>query len=199
MPCIVVCPLHRDWHRIWELLSQHAESLKLPEPPGPIILTGWWATNDHEKHEQWKSTLAWMDEHGFQLAPTLLSEVEWHVVDELSDDFWGKREADWKSTSSTRPDEGLVVAALAELKKDWQSVAGENLASITMPIKFTGQKRRRLLMSYEEGALPPWGSWVSLGGDTASFTGFRARVNACIAPLEVDHIDFEIAQKVRLS
>jgi hypothetical protein len=139
-----------------------------------------------------------MDQHGFRLAPTLLAEIEWHVVDELSHyAAMPEPKLPWKSEPSTRPDEGLVVAAMAELKKDWQSVAGENLASITTPIKFTGPKRRRLLMSYEEGTLPPWGSWVSLTGDTATFTGFRARVNACIAPLEVDHIDFEVAEKVR--
>ena len=29
------------------------------------------------------------------------------------------------------------------------------------------------------------------GGDRRSFTGLRAAINALIAPLEVDHVDFE--------
>lgn len=197
MAGIVVCPKPYPWSLICVQLSQRAKSLGLPEPPGPFIMAGWSLSNDFEKLARWTSTLEWMDQHGVQLDPTFLEDVEWHIVDEISDRTeWQEPTPPllpWRDTSCPRPDEALVVAALAELKKNWQSVAGEHLASITVPIKFTGLKRRRLLLSYMNGTLPPWGSWVSLAHDRSSFTGFRARVNACIAPLEVDHIDFEVA------
>jgi hypothetical protein len=54
---------------------------------------------------------------------------------------------------------------------------------------------RRLVVSVSQSApSPPWGDWNRLANNESrrAFTELRRKVNTAIAPLEIDHIDFEI-------
>ena len=98
----------------------------------------------------------------------------------------------WDFTEKPKPSEDIVQDALARLQQAWPKVAGPDLAKVTHPIKFTGAKRRRLLVHADKKMIPPWGDWDRLAGDTSrSFTKLRQSVNEVIAPLVVDHIDFD--------
>ena len=79
------------------------------------------------------------------------------------------------------------------LKSKWAEVVGPELAHITRPLAFTGEKARRLLVFADGSASPPWGGWTylsSIESERHTFTRFRTAVNDTIAPHEVDHIDF---------
>lgn len=82
---------------------------------------------------------------------------------------------------------------MATLLARWSEIAGERLAGITRPLAFTGEKGRRLLVSADGAAAPPWGGWSHLSEEESerrTFTNFRAAINMVIVPHEVDHVDF---------
>src|SRR5208337_1649632 len=83
------------------------------------------------------------------------------------------------------------------LLSHWSEIVGNELASITRPLVFTGRKARRLLVLADSAITPPWGGWSHLSiqeSERRTFTRFRAAINKAIAPHEVDHIDFIIKE-----
>ena len=99
----------------------------------------------------------------------------------------------WHSEPKERPSDEKVDLALRKLKAFWLQVAGTELAKNTEPMRFSGKKQRRLVVKANPDYQPPWGGWDSLwGGDRRSFAHLRQTVNYLIAPLEVDHIDFDV-------
>lgn len=95
---------------------------------------------------------------------------------------------------SRKPSDQEISAALASLKANWAKIANIDIASSTEPIKFTGTKKRRLVVKVKSENKFPWDKgailfrrWTDLKG----FSEFRKSVNEVIAPLEVDHIDFK--------
>jgi len=92
----------------------------------------------------------------------------------------------------SRPSEAEIDSALNSLTAHWEAIAGPELASHTKTLRFTGKKRRRLVVKVVASIEPPWGSWymLTLGLERRAFTLFRAAVNRSISPHSVDHIDF---------
>lgn len=99
----------------------------------------------------------------------------------------------WTYDKKLCPSRDELPAATQKLKDDWASILGFDLARITFPDKFTGRKRRRLLVSFCTSQPPPWGACRSLTvsiDERRAFTTFRNAVNESTSPLVVDHIDF---------
>jgi hypothetical protein len=100
----------------------------------------------------------------------------------------------WHSEPKERPSDEKIDLALRKLKAFWLQVAGTELAKNTEPMRFSGKKQRRLVVKANPDYQPPWGRWDSLSwGNRRSFTQLRQTVNYLIAPLVVDHIDFDVS------
>jgi hypothetical protein len=101
----------------------------------------------------------------------------------------------WHSEPKARPSDERIDLALRKLKAFWLQVAGAELAKNTEPMRFSGKKQRRLVVKANPVYQPPWGRWDSLSwGNRRTFTQLRRTVNYLIAPLEVDHIDFDVSK-----
>jgi hypothetical protein len=195
---IVICPKPDAWAELHRRLQEAAsrENPRIPPPPVPLILAGWTYSNDVEKQNRWQETLAWTDHHGLGALLNDIEDGSMHVVSKLSDDktgpLGGPMKLDWKF--DPKPDVDAVVKerTVEALKTNWNKVVGGELGAITSPIRLTGAKGRRLVVWVKADVAPPWGTWTTLADDEKrrSFTAFRAAVNAALAPLEVDHIDF---------
>jgi hypothetical protein len=88
---------------------------------------------------------------------------------------------------------------MTTLLSRWPEIVGKEISKITRPLAFTGAKARRLIVSADASATPPWGEWSCLSDNIAkrrTFTKFRAEINKAIVPHEVDHIDFTTREKV---
>lgn len=192
-----ICPNPRCWHEIHErLLALCAERKITRLPPKPLILNGWVATNDLEKAHRWAETVNWAEEHGLADLVTV-DPPDWYAVEEPSSypigSLGGPMYLPWRFDPVARPSEQSVRAAFDALLKNWIMIAGE-LSLFTKPLRFTGAKMRRLVVSVSQSAAsPPWGQWGRLANDESrrSFTELRRKVNATIAPLVIDHIDFQ--------
>jgi Rad3-related DNA helicase len=83
---------------------------------------------------------------------------------------------------------------LKYLKENWGLVVGEELSAITLPLKFTGRKGRRLVIEVLKSTYnPSWGGWHRRSEDKLKrfeFTVFRKSINKHISPHMVDHIEF---------
>jgi hypothetical protein len=100
----------------------------------------------------------------------------------------------WHSDPKECPSDEQIDLALRKLDAFWLQVAGAELAKNTKAMRFSGKKRRRLIVKANPDYQPPWGRWNSLSwGNRGAFTQFRRTVNYLIAPLEVDHIDFDVS------
>jgi hypothetical protein len=99
----------------------------------------------------------------------------------------------WNFDAKPMPDAGSVRTALAVLVKHWPTIVGAELGRMTKPLRFTGKKKRRLVVEAAAEQAPPWGGWdyLASGRERRAFTRLRSAINQAIAPLEVDHIDFE--------
>lgn len=183
-----ICPNPGRWHEIYERLLSASAERDLEKPPKALILNGWAATNDFEKAGRWAETVKWAERHGFADLVTVQPK-EWYTVEEPSSHPLGQ----WRSEPAAKPANDAANAALNKLSANWAMISPE-LAAFTKPSRFTGTKMRRLLVTVLQGApSPPWGRWDRLANDQSrrQFTELRKRVNLLIAPLEIDHIDFE--------
>ena len=100
----------------------------------------------------------------------------------------------------TPPDPAIVAIGLEILKDRWPQIAGPELAAMTRPLGFTGRRKRKLLVWADTKTTPPWGSWTKLSirlPERRKFTIFRNAVNAAIAPMQVDHIEFKTTVPAR--
>jgi hypothetical protein len=198
-----VCPLPSLWNEVYQRL--HSAWLKDGSngspPPVPLILSGWAFSNDLEKKKRWESTVKWASERDFEDLIPEIEESQSHMVTKLSTYEVGpeagptylKRDSPPKTTPSAEEAE----SALHLLITNWKEIAGLELASHTKPLKFTGKRRRRLLVLADPKYIPPWGSWSELkpGHGRRSFTRLRKRVNEIINPLMVDHVDFMLSSE----
>ena len=100
-----------------------------------------------------------------------------------------------RGAAKATPDPVMVTRSIENLKANWTGIVGAELAAMTRPLRFTGPKSRRLVVAADASAKPPWGSWSVLSTylpERRSFTAFRTAINAAIAPLRVDHVEFQV-------
>lgn len=193
-----VCPKPQAWHRAYSDLVAAWESAGQPgpPPPRPLILAGWAFSNDVDKHERWRETLAWAAGARLDHLIPALAEEERHIVPVMSDYHVGPSGGPmflpWNSNARERPGAAVADAALRRPKEQWGEVAGPVLASHAQPLRLTGRKLRRLVVEVDRAQQAPWGAWdrLAAGATRRAFTRLRSAVNGVLRPLEVDHIDF---------
>jgi hypothetical protein len=193
---IFVCPMPYKWNHIYELLREAADTAGLIDdpPPTPLILAGWTFSTDSDKQRRWHETVEWASVHRFQTLILPLREADQYRVVELGGGCVIGL-GDQYEQAKVRPREVDTLAALDYLSANWQSIVGVEFSRMTRPLRFTGRKRRRLIVVADSHYTPPWGSWHALpssSGNRSEFTRLRCSINQAIAPLEVDHIDFRI-------
>jgi len=195
-----ICPQPGKWHEIYEMLKtawQKAGAIG-SKPPVPLILAGWNYSNDVEKKIRWEDMLDWAKEQNFlHLIPELSAE-ESYFVDEPSNyqisPMGSPMFLDWNFTQRNTPTEQEVNQAIKILKEKWSEIVGKDLGAITVPLRITGKRKRRLLVFANHDSEPSWGTWFELANDNRrrAFTYFRRAINDTISPLHVDHIEFEV-------
>lgn len=185
-----ICP--RDWHRIHARLTTRWQSdgaVGSP-PPVPLILAAAAFVGARERQRVWLETLEWAERRGWSNAIPALPDVDYLHVDI---DYERKAPLPTRnSVAKVRIAHEQESHAFYLLRAAWPNMVGHRLAELTDPVKFTGTKRRRLLVHVRNSAvLPPWGTWTSLDrSKAAAFTRLRALINRVIYPHEVDHIEF---------
>ena len=198
-----ICPLPSLWNEIYEhLYSAWQDSgSKGSPPPIPLILNGWVYSNDGEKKDRWKSTLEWAHENGLKsLIPDIETKQSYMVSNlttHATSPMGGPMFLEWNYSPKITPSEEEVNSALQLLSSKWQDIVGNELALHTKPIKFTGKKRRRLLVHADPNFHPSWGTWdkLLLNEKRHSFTQFRKAINDHINPLMVDHVEFVLSDE----
>lgn len=195
---IMVCPLANIWHEIYQRLHKKwvEDGANGEKPPVPLILGGWWYSNDLQKKERWAETIAWADRNGYSsIIPEIRSEDFYWV--NLSDfevePVGGPTYQRCSCETQQRFSKNELGAILKTLQQKWnEELSDRILANATFPTEFTGKRGRRLLVKVIHPVTPPWGWWDALarGPKRRSFTVFRRQINQIIAPHEVDHIDF---------
>lgn len=187
------------WHKIYQRLLRHAERQPCtpPKPPVPLVLAGWNFSNDVEKVQRWQQMQRWAIYNGCAELVEGISDSDYYWVDELTTydvgPMGGPMYRPWDYDAKERPTSEALTRHLEALKARWAEIAGVELAAITAPVEFSGDKARCLVCSADSGMTPPWGSWVKLSTDEAkrrTFTKFRTAINEAIAPHEVDHVVF---------
>jgi hypothetical protein len=195
-------PLPETWVNIHRQLE--AQRLKIitvsVKVPVPLILNGAAFSKASAIRERWRETLDWAERYG--CLDELLKEYVApppgrDIADELagvSDDGkgWWPDMTYWNREPQSKHTMDEFEAALDRLRAAWGEVAGDVIAGATRPGSITGSKRRRLLVIVTQPITPPWGTWESATHNPVAFRQLRHAVNAVIAPLEVDHIDFEL-------
>jgi hypothetical protein len=186
-----ICPLPQTWNEIYQALLRACESsgAKVAHPPVPLILNGWVFSSDWEKKLRWDETIKWAKENGLtHLIPVLTEEDKYQVeaYGAYRGPIYGEQFFKPKPSHSSTE----TKSALQYLQANWVAIVGEDLAQATLPQRFSGHKKRRLIVSITNPDYrPPWGSWYSLSGDRRAFTRFRKAINDAIHPMEVDQID----------
>jgi hypothetical protein len=191
---IFVSPQPVVWHHIYQRLKSHWENQMKEGTPPPmvLVLSGWTMSSDFEKQDRWKMTLRWAEQNNcLHLVPDL-KEVEKYYVDEHSSytPFYHEMKHHPEAYKPTREE---IQHALEELANKWMELLDKEFSMKTKPVSFSGDKYRSLLVSYQSGYLPPWGSWTNhlANGKPSRFTELRSKVNELIKPLAVDHIMFK--------
>lgn len=195
-----ICPNPSKWHEIYELLKAtwKKDGSVGTKPPVPLILSGWNFSNDIEKKNRWEDTLNWAEKHNYLNLIEKLSDEDCYFVDEPSNyeisPLGSPMFLSWNFTKRNTPTEQEIAQALDTLKQKWSEIVGSELGEITFPLRFTGNRKRRLLVSAKSDYEPDWGTWFELFSDERrrAFTYFRRAINKAISPLHVDHIDFEV-------
>ena len=192
-----VCPMPDPWNLVYQtlLVAWQADPKGKNGPPIPLILGGWNFSGDYDKKYRWEATIRWAEEIGLKdLIPVFTPEQVYSVYEmqHYDDDY----KLDWNYDPRRKPDSMEVQTTLEILRANWVSIAGPELGQRTSPIRFTGEKSRRLLVNADPNWNPPWGTWMEIfpGRHGKEFTQLRSSVNKAISPMEVDHIDFDIAE-----
>lgn len=205
-------PYPRDWARLFEILTaaRDARGLKIPDPPRPLILAGAAFSRASEIRQAWIGLVRWAEEHGLQpllhanlpTAP-VPERVDAHTVRDVADRLagisedghgWWPEYGKQDHPERVKPTKILVAETLSRLRMDWRTVVGPELAQHTRPLKFTGRRMRRLVVSADPAFGPPWGDWNSASRNPGAFRLVRKSVNRFIAPMEVDDICFSTAK-----
>jgi hypothetical protein len=196
-----ICPKPMLWHEAFERVINYAQSHSCtpPSPPKPLILGGWAYSNDIEKLQRWQETVAWSAKNECAELVSGIPDHDFYFVEEPTSyavgPFGGPMYRPWDFETKARPPSEHIAAYMDTLRSRWSEIVGVELAGITRPLAFTGEKARRLLVLADGTVTPPWGGWLHLSEEESArrtFTRFRTDVNNAIAPHEVDHIDFAI-------
>lgn len=194
-----ICPNPMPWHETFERLTKYAQSHPCipPSPPKPLILAGWAFSNDIQKMQRWEETIAWAVRNGCTSIVSGIPDSDFYFVEKPTSyevgPTGGPMYRPWDFEAKSRPPSNQLAQLVDTLLFRWPDIVGNELASVTRPLGFTGEKARRLLVLASATAAPPWGSWSHLSTQESkrrTFTHFRAAINKAIAPHEVDHIDF---------
>jgi hypothetical protein len=193
-----VCPQPTAWVEVHGALTRAWEARKRegPPPPKPLILTGWISTNDLEKAQRWRETVTWARAHNLGRLVEA-REQDGYCVEEFTTyevrPLGGPMYLPWNFDAKPTPPPGSVQTAMTILLRDWPTIVGWELGRMTTPLRFTGKKKRRLVVKADAEQVPPWGGWNHLapGEERRTFTRMRSAVNQAIASVKVDHIDFE--------
>lgn len=190
-----------NWADLYGRLLRHWEDLgdsAIPGPPVPLILAGAAFSSAREIRARWAELLDWAEKHGFMEVllvhyepPEGKDYAEQAAGVSVDGRGWWPDTTYWNSEPRVRPTAEQVAVAFATLLSRWHKIAGEALAAHTRPVSFTGKKKRRLVVQVNGAYVPEWGSWDSCELAPVAFRRLRLAVNAAIAPLEVDHIDFK--------
>jgi hypothetical protein len=189
-----VSPQPNTWYAIYQRLKSHWDNeIKVGDaPPMVLVLSGWTMSSDFEKQDRWQMTLRWAEQNNCSHLISDLKEDEKYIVSELSSytPFYHEMKQHPKAYKPTKEE---IQHALIELANKWNELLDEEFSINTRAVSFSGEKFRSLLVSYQSGYLPPWGSWTNhlANGKPSKFTELRSRVNELIKPLEVDHINFK--------
>jgi type I restriction enzyme M protein len=76
-----VCPQPSKWNALWKRLPDRRRRDGSWEPAVPLILGGWWASNDDEKRHRLREHILWADEYG------VLAEVD-KFLRSLPERYW---------------------------------------------------------------------------------------------------------------
>jgi len=201
-----ICPNPMQWHEAIECLTSYAQrnSCTPASPPKPLILAGWAYSNDIQKMQRWEETVDWAEKNGCSNLVSGIPDQDFYFVENPTSytvgPMGGPMYRAWDFNSKDRPSYKVLQKGMGILITQWSEIAGEELSRITIPLAFTGNKARRLLIKADAASKPPWGGWDYLSHADAErriFTRFRSSINDAISPHEVDHIDFiteEIAE-----
>jgi hypothetical protein len=198
-PKIAICPYPLEWIRIHrQLLAEIEKRRRNPLPPEPMALGHWDYSNDQDKQRRWLETLFWAWEYGLLDILRNMPPESMYMVDEISavrmaPDFGPSSDYSYHEPKP-RPASSEITRLMNHLRSAWMEIVGPEIGAVTSPKRFTGKKRRRLVVSIDEGAPRPSYSYASRGKLREPFRRFRAAVNAAIEPHHVDHIDFVVAK-----
>ena len=195
-------PMPADWARIHARLAQERldRGLGIPAPPVPLILAGAAFSTATAIRQRWSDLFDWAATHG--LMATLLAllppppdiDVAANIAGVSEDGRgWWPEYGVQDHPPRAKPTADAVLATLKRLQQHWASVVGDDLVRSTRPLRFSGRKRRRLIVAADPNARPPWGCWGSRFHHPSGFRGFRHSINSFIAPMEVDHVHFNLS------
>jgi len=191
------------WHETFKRLTSYAQSHRCTpsSPPKPLILAGWACSNDVQKMERWEETLEWADNNGCANLVAEIPEQDFYLVDIPTcyavGPMGGPMHRPWDFDAKSCPSLVQIEQFMETLVSRWSEIVGQEIASVTRPLAFTGEKARRLLVVADASVTPPWGGWAHLStreSKRRTFTRFRAAINRELAPHEVDHIDFTVKE-----
>jgi hypothetical protein len=201
-----ICPNPMPWHEAFERLTNYAQlhPCTPPSPPKPLILAGWASSNDVEKMQRWEETIDWAEKNGCSNLVSGIPDRDFYFVEKPTSysvgPLGGPMYRAWDFEAKSRPSSEQIAQFMDTLLSRWSEIVGNEIASITRPLAFTGEKARRLLVLADAASTPPWGGWSYLSkkeSERRTFTLFRAAINKAIAPHEVDHIDFTTEQNAK--
>jgi hypothetical protein len=189
-------PYPSDWARLHSLLVEarrRRNDLDVSFPPVPLILAGAACSTAAEIRERWRELIRWANDRGFGalLAANLPDLPDRDIAKSIAGADGGPWWHEYSHRKPrVRPSSADEAAALTLVCHRWTEIVGEEMARSTKPLRFTGSKRRRLVVSADPQKTPPWGSWSAITTAADSFAKLRRSINAAIAPMEIDHIDF---------
>ena len=150
-----------------------------------------------EKLRRWEETVSWAAANGCSDIVAGIPDHDFYYVENPSNYLIGPMGGPmyrlWDFQLKDRPPTEQLQQHFSTLLSHWPQIVGQELADITRPLMFTGEKARRLLVYANPKATPPWGDWSHLSPQESqrrTFTHFRAAINKAISPHEVDHVDF---------